>query len=399
MRPCNYHNYHLSTALWCFGIMSFPFYVLSKGNIQISTVILLVASLQALRGNPARILLSGPQGLKVLSIPLVLFVLYVAIIQLAWAILLSEEEMLVFILFYTFNLIIFAAVSIRSWEDERFQDLLVKSTLASVYLQVALSAFGFGWSPESSRGTIYFQNPNQLGYFSILCASILTVGVKRKLIGGLWFGSGLLGCLWLAQVSLSKSAMLSIVLLLLFGGMQRASTVVMVGSVLMSIIVWGFFEDRVEQVTLRFMTLGNDDDDNLAGRGYDRIWMHPEMLILGGGEGAVWRWESFLATGEIHSSWGTVLFSYGIPGTLLMLTFLGRLSFRLGLVSLVPMLAITAYGVTHMGLRFVPLWVLFGLIAGVSARGSANRGKITSPGGRCVNCNTVRVSLNSRCVR
>jgi hypothetical protein len=97
------------------------------------------------------------------------------------------------------------------------------------------------------------------------------------------------------------------------------------------------------------------------------------MNLLGGGEGAAERWDSSLEEAEMHSSWGTILFSYGIPGVILMAAFLWRLVPRLGLASLIPFSAVFLYGITHMGLRFVPMWILFGLIAGVSIRQDATK--------------------------
>lgn len=361
------------TIWWAIGILSFPFYVLSKGNVQISTLFLFLAAWEGLRWNPSRMFIPGDPKLRRLTIPFALFVLYVAVVQLTWSIYLGETEMLIFVVFYVFNLFIFSSVAIRSGESDEFSRLIIILVLVSVILQVLLSALGLGWSPESTRSTIYFQNPNQLGYFSILSSAILSVGVRRKLVNGFWFGAGLLGCLWLAQMSLSKSAMLSILLLLIYGSSQRLSTFMIAVGFVLAVAIFGLFEDRVEQVSLRLLAIGQDSDDNLTGRGYDRIWLHPEMLFFGGGEGAVWRWDSFLTTGEIHSSWGSIIFSYGIPGTILFCLVLVPLTFRLGMTSLIPVLAIISYGVTHMGLRFVPMWILFGLIAGLSLRNADPR--------------------------
>ena len=61
---------------------------------------------------------------------------------------------------------------------------------------------------------------------------------------------------------------------------------------------------------------------------------------------------------EIHSSAGTILFSYGIVGALLFLVFTWRLirgaRARLVITLLPPLL----YTGAHQGLRFTTLWVV-----------------------------------------
>jgi len=234
-------------------------------------------------------------------------------------------------------------------------------------LQTLLSLLGMG-NMDGTRTVVFFQNPNQLGYFSLLSAGILTIGVRQRALTPMVFIGGLICCLWLAQLSLSKAAMASIVVLLAYGGLRTAKSIAWSAVAVAAVIGFGVLDDRIELFETRFSTVGEQSDDSIAGRGYDRIWLHPQMNILGGGEGGMWRWDSFLDTGEMHSSWGTILFSYGIPGSIAMLVFLSRLSFRLGLVSLVPITTVFLYGLTHMGLRFVPMWILFGLVAGISAR-------------------------------
>src|SRR5918994_582076 len=122
--------------------------------------------------------------------------------------------------------------------------------------------------------------------------------------------------------------MLSFVLLLLMGMVAQRLTrtakllflaLVFVGTSTMlldSSAVERFFSiDLVDRVDSRLGTIGEQGDDSLAGRGYDRIWRHPEHLVFGAGEGAGLRFTEFGGlVKEMHSTLGTVLFSYGIVG-------------------------------------------------------------------------------------
>ena len=56
-------------------------------------------------------------------------------------------------------------------------------------------------------------------------------------------------------------------------------------------------------------------------RGYNRIYEYPEQILLGAGERGRWRFGPGHEH-ELHSSFGTVLFSYGIVGFVLFSTFL-----------------------------------------------------------------------------
>jgi hypothetical protein len=95
-------------------------------------------------------------------------------------------------------------------------------------------------------------------------------------------------------------------------------------------------------------------------RGYDRIWRNQQYLLLGAGEGGLSRFDdtAYVKNMEIHSSAGTILFSYGIVGALLFLVFTWRLirgaRARLVITLLPPLL----YTGAHQGLRFTMLWVV-----------------------------------------
>jgi hypothetical protein len=90
-------------------------------------------------------------------------------------------------------------------------------------------------------------------------------------------------------------------------------------------------------------------DDSLAGRGYDRFWRFPEYLIFGAGEGDFQRFAGMYDV-EIHSTLGSLVFSYGIVGAgLAVLATLMTIERRpAGLLYLMPAMA---YGVAHNGIR------------------------------------------------
>ena len=100
--------------------------------------------------------------------------------------------------------------------------------------------------------------------------------------------------------------------------------------------------------------------DSLAGRGYDRMINNPEFLLFGAGEGGFERFES-AQPGEVHSSFGTILFAYGLPGLVLFSLFLVMVMRRCGGSRWLLLLPALAYGLTHQGVRFAMFWVLLGV--------------------------------------
>jgi hypothetical protein len=95
-------------------------------------------------------------------------------------------------------------------------------------------------------------------------------------------------------------------------------------------------------------------------RGYDRIWRNQKYLLLGAGEGGLSRFDdtAYVKNMEIHSSAGTILFSYGIVGSILFLVFTWRVIRRARVRMMITLLPPLLYTGAHQGLRFTMLWVV-----------------------------------------
>ena len=112
------------------------------------------------------------------------------------------------------------------------------------------------------------------------------------------------------------------------------------------------------------------------------VWLtHKEYWLLGAGEGGTARFAETTIIGaiEIHSSAGTIFFSYGIVGVALMLVFLFRVAegARLGTIALLtPALS---YTVAHQGLRSTSVWILFGMFVCLKHLQRAGAAPSTAP--------------------
>jgi hypothetical protein len=231
-----------------------------------------------------------------------------------------------------------------------------------IVTQVLLSFVWFG--SRSVRSTVFFNNPNQLGYYALLSASAIAL-CQRALRYSVWRSSlGLACCMYLALMSASKAAVGGAVLLFALSLITNPRIILVLALATAAMLSLGGPIERALDVTHQRMTTDRRPEWSFfEERGYDRIANHPEYVVFGAGEGATTRFKetTLIGTHEIHSSAGMLLFAYGVFGAAMFLAFLWRTlrgaELRLVLM-LVPALL---YTVAHQGLRFNSLWVLLAL--------------------------------------
>jgi len=307
-----------------------------------------------------------------------LFVGYAALVNLFWCIQYPNERFLRTALYYPFN---FGALMVVASLVRACRERFITLSRIAIVVAIVLEIVALSVLPRSSIRSIgTFNNPNQLGYWGLLigcCWLVLKRDQKLTAIDILV----LCGAGYLCAESLSKAAMLAFSLLFLMGMVFQRLTrsaklmllvMVFVGTskvLLDSSSVQRFFEvDLVKRVDSRLGNIGEQGDDSLAGRGYDRIWRHSEHLVFGAGEGELERFtnDPFAKDKEMHSTLGTVLFSYGVIGFLLFCALLLMVFRPAPLAYKLYSLPIWAYGMTHQGLRDTMLWVFLGLVFGVA---------------------------------
>ncbi len=358
-------------ALWAVHLFLTPLYLFKSGLPQPADVIALVpAALSAMfyivntRARP-----SGP------FLPLSLFMLLVGLVNVVHFMVLPDSAFLKSILFYGYNALIFGFGCLLLHEDPRGTvRVSIYGFAAALFMQLAvvLVAPAHNFVRESG----WFNNPNQLGYWALLslaCVAVLRGQEKLRIIDVVLCGVALL----LALFSTSKAALACfaiLVPLILLGPQSRPLwrlvTVVSVAAALaFSIMHWGGIGNAVNQVHVlnktveRFAMLGQDPDDSLEGRGYDRISTYPAYIFLGAGEGGYARFASGLYHSiELHSGLGTVLFCYGIAGLALILWFFAAIMRHARLYEIVIGILPLIYGLTHQNMRFTTFWILLALI-------------------------------------
>jgi hypothetical protein len=344
--------------LWCAGLMLMPFYVMSGGLPQPSDAVALLLVPIALAGWNGR--LNGP-SMRAFR-PLLWFTAWVCIVDFAWAVILWKFNLgLLFPLYYVYNTALFlTALVLYQRFGERFLRWTVHTVFISLWLQCAFSVV----YARHGRSALFFDNPNQLGYYALLVACIIALMHRRLGLRVAKSAAGLTGAGYLAILSGSRSAVAGIALLVVLLMFQNPRLIILATAAAIALsFIGGPVESSVDALQARLTETRNPQLNFFEQRGYDRIWSNKQYLFTGAGEGNTMRFAETTAIGpaEIHSSAGTVLFAYGFIGVWLFLAFLWQLvrgmKKQTALMLLPPML----YTVAHQGLRFTMLWVLLAL--------------------------------------
>lgn len=343
---------------WCAFVATIPVYVGASGMPQPGNALIFVIIPLALAGWDKRMDRSSLRAL----IALIAFTAWVCVVNVTWAAVTGKfntHDYLIFPIYYIFNAaVILAALLIY----RRAADVFLRATTYSVLFAVGYQVLAsFVYSSSLYRDALFFNNPNQLGYWALLAACLISLTQKRLKLGLVVSGIGVTGCAYLATLSASRAALagIAILLILLLFSNPRIILAGIIAAVALTSL-GGPLARAIDASQAR----AELEDQRAAGgfiaeRGYDRLWKYKEHLLLGAGEGDLTRFtDDPKKAHEIHSSAATVLFSYGLVGALLFLWFMWHVlagaTLRYSLI-LVPTLA---YAIAHQGLRFTMLWIL-----------------------------------------
>ncbi len=358
-------------AMWGLYILLLPVRLVPSGYPQPSdalSVMLFVAALRRWKGRMPATMLQPFRAL-------LWFTLWVTLVDIFWCVVTWEWGVNALnVLYYVYNAMVFFTVLMLY---QRYGDRFLRVTLYALFtvtlLQVAASfLIHFG----KTRTSLFFNNSNQLGYYSLLTACLISVMHRRLRFGLPKSAAALTACAYLALLSASRSALIGIAVLLVLLVFTNPRVIVLgvVVALGLGFVAQGdsTFSHAIDE-SQRRMTEDRDPERNFfEERGYDRIWNNAEYLFTGAGEGHAERFaeegSSRIEGLEIHSSAGTIVFCYGIIGVGLIAMFLYRLvrgaDRRLALM-LVP---IMLHSLAHQGLRFSLLWITLAVFLVVKLR-------------------------------
>jgi hypothetical protein len=354
---------------WFLFFLLNPFYLFESGLPQPSDWLMVVIF--------AYIFFTGlkPQG--TMEVELVnrhrWFVIYVTIVNSLWFFFIDQSQEKRFptflhSFFYIFNFLTLRSSLIlsRAYKNK----FLIYTSYAiglGMMIQVGLS---FLMGSTESRNPLFFNNPNQLGYYALLSGSLLVYAVRTVKINMLFQLISYFSFFYLTLLSSSKGALAGSVVLIALAvlnqGLLNFKQLIIL-SFAVGLGSYFIFQDELgsrlfDYSYQRFEMIGESRDDSYEGRGYDRIVNNPEYMVLGAGEGGYYRFDTLLEAGEIHSSFGTIIFCYGVIGLFLFFRFLAYIFKGSSFFELLYFIPIFAYSITHQGLRDSLFWVFLGVV-------------------------------------
>jgi hypothetical protein len=342
---------------WCLFILLSPLYIFPVGMPQPADMLLFLLAPLALAGWDKKLDRSAARTVRAL----VWFTIWVAIVNYTWAVVLwtaTRRDFVVHPLYYIFNLLMFVVAIVIARPDRR---LFLRATVVLAFVTIVVQVLAsFVYRTKLYRGTVFFENPNQLGYYALLCACVFAMTQKAAGLSRMLPGIGITLCAYLATLSGSRSALAGILVLLFVLVFSNPRTIIIATLVGLAMIAIGTplwkVIDRAEQRAIQ----GRNPKMSFAEeRGYDRIWHYPQHLVIGAGEGAYVRFEKEGEhRRELHSAIGTIIFGYGILGVTLFTLFLVRVLRGSALRNAAMMGPVLLYMLAHQGLRSPILWVV-----------------------------------------
>lgn len=343
---------------WCLFVLLTPIYVFKSGLPQPGDVFLFLLAPLSLARWDGRLDRHTSRMVRAL----LWFTVWVCVVNYGWALVLwhwnSPKDYLIFPIFYLFNVaVFFSAVVLARPNPERFLRITVDVVVLTIAYQVVASFF---YRTDLYRGQVFFNSPNQLGYYALLSACLIAMAQRRLALSRFKAGFAVTGCAYLAVLSASRASVAGILILLavmLFSNPRTIILASIVGIALLSL--GGPISDAISTAEKRALEDRDPKTSFVEERGYDRIWNNPEYLVLGAGEGDVVRFERPGETArELHSSFAGLWFAYGFVGLGLFGTFAFRVLRRSTLRDAVMLVPVVAYTVAHNGLRATMFWVV-----------------------------------------
>ncbi|MGY6565868.1 MAG: O-antigen ligase family protein [Halomonadaceae bacterium] len=297
-----------------------------------------------------------------------LMVLWVLLVSLGWALVMERTSFFIYPAFFFFNFLVGMALLRFLGVSGETGCSLIRNAI-SIALLIAASQVLLQLGAGANRTTGSFNNPNQLAYFS-LCGIVILMLLDdfRPPLRPLML-AGLVAAVVSILAASSLGAMGGAVLVGLgwvvanLDRLRRFARLLLVAPLILVVVVMvNLSSDGQVQSNLQSrMDRAPDKVENAyEERKYDRLANFPEYAILGAAEGERRRFYPYHSS-EIHSSYGNMLFAYGIPGFGLFLTVIFLALHRAPLYVWMGVAGPLIYSITHNGLRSTLFWMMLAI--------------------------------------
>lgn len=355
----------ISTLLLLLGLALSPFYVFRSGVPQPANLFFVLFFVVVLARNFS---MQKRLALPRFALVWLVLVLWITCVAVAWALIDRDWSLAFPALFYIFNFLVGLALIFTIRRDQRAVNILAFGVLVGLAFSFVGVLIDLGYG---DRMTGWFNNPNQLGYFSLLSMGILAIlaGFRlRSYVVVLGMVLGLVGLLSSASLGAWGGAVF-IALAYLVANVGNVSFYVrgVIALLVICSVMWAVDYARdgaiIDNMETRIARAPSKLDGVFEERRYDRVFAFKQYWLLGAGEshGSEARFGEHTGA-EVHSSFGNLLLSYGVGPFLLFLGMLGYLFIRAPLAVGFVLLGVMFYSLTHMGLRSTYFWILIAVV-------------------------------------
>lgn len=355
---------HYLGGLLALALFSTQFYLFSSGSLQLSHIMLLLfVALCAILYKTDRGMVKGTMFVLFTS-----FMLYSSCVNI-WYYFFRvghDTALLRASLYLWFDYIIFLSILqySRFLTFSLFRKVYVYPFLASLLFLVAVYCLGLGRYDYAPRYNAFFNDPNQMAFWVLCALAVIVITEPNKWVKR----AALIFAVWACLVSMSRAGFLGMLVLLsgyfypnikklfvrknLWKLILFVAGLVVAGGVSVKIYLGSQLANRLN-IWERLM------DTNMLGelvsRGYGLLLQNPEYLLVGYGGGELLALNHEL---EIHSTWGGILFYYGVIGLGLFVGFVYKILRPLPMPALLVALGPMVYSFFTYGAR-TPIFFIF----------------------------------------
>lgn len=341
------------------GILSLQFYLIESGKPQISHITLFLFSIFSIYTY------YRPNFIIKNRVYLVFFIytLYTLIVNGYYSLFSTSNHFAFASLFNIYNFILFISLCLLFENSSSLKKTVIYPSLLALVSLVGFHAIGLGRYIFYPRYNGFFNDPNQMSFWSLCTFSIIAISTKRSSIVVATF----ILTLWICILSLSRSALIGISTITIGITLRISRDLIKKPLLLLLLILMistallytGF--NATELTNNKYISSyidrasKTDVDQQLEGRGYNLPGKYPEYLLFGAGQGDMIRFNSRV---EIHSTWIGILFYYGIPGLCMFIYILFSIQSNLRLSEKLIFLGPLIYGISTYGARS-PVFYVF----------------------------------------
>ena len=275
-------------------------------------------------------------------------------------------------LIYNFALTI-SLLSFLNYQKQ-FKPILY-GLVTAILLNLFLYIFKFYQGGIPYRFTGFFNNPNQLGYYSICAFSLIYLFYRNSYIKYYHMIFLTIVLIFFSISTMSKASYISLIICAFFAikpsnyKYSKITEMIIILSIIF--LVFLFFEQISEMhLFKRTLNMFSESDSSLSHRGYTVLLeANPLQTIFGMGVKNVYKFHTY----EIHSTFGMILTSFGFIGFLifstLMIFWILDIKNSYGLRGIICVCGPSLlYGLTHNGVRFTMFWIMFAVTISLSKK-------------------------------